>query len=132
MLLNKLMTPTIDLIRRQNLKTLSSESGGIGKLAERLGKDPSQVSQWINASLDSRTGRPRGIRSRTCRDIEAVLGKPEGWMDVDHSASPSLTETGWPFAEISQDRYAQLPDRVKGLIEGRVLAMIEDWEAGKK
>lgn len=121
---------TIDSIRRQNLKALSAESGGIGRLAERIGKDPSQVSQWINASPDSRTGRPRGIRSSTCRDIEQILGKPAGWMDTDHNAKKNPPGANWPFEAVTPDRYDQLPDRVKGLIEGRVLAMIEEWENG--
>lgn len=119
---------TIDSIRRQNLKTLSLESGGIGRLAERLSKDQSQVSQWINASPDSRTGKPRGIRSSTCRDIELRLGKPLGWLDVNHSQEPARSNVDWPFQAISPDRYTQLPDRIKGLIEGRVMAMVEDWE----
>lgn len=123
---------TIDYVRRSNLAALARESGSIRRFAEKIGKDPSQISQWINAAPDSRTGRPRGIRSTTCRDIERLIGKPEGWMDVDHVDKSSEHAATWPFMSIAPARYAQLPDRVKGLIEGRVAAMIEDWESEVK
>jgi len=34
----------------------------------------------------------------------------------------------WPFTDIDPSRWALLPERVKGKIEGRVLAQIEEWE----
>ncbi|MEQ4618325.1 MAG: hypothetical protein ABN482_09785 [Corticimicrobacter sp.] len=123
---------TIDSIRRTNLTALVLESGGISRLAEKIGKDPSQVSQWVNAAPDSRTKKPRGIRSTTCRDIERLLGKQEGWMDANHTDIPTPSLAGWPFLSITPERYAQLPDRLKGLIEGRVMAMIEEWLPDEK
>lgn len=74
----------IDELRRHNLSILADESGGVGKLAEILGKDSSQVSQWINGSKNSSTGKPRGMRSNTCREIEEKTRKPLGWLDADH------------------------------------------------
>lgn len=118
---------TIDDIRRTNLQSLVKQAGGVGRLAEQIGKDPSQLSQWLNASPDSKTGKPRGIRSATCRAIEHARGLPEGWLDAQHSAeAPSPT---WPFVSIDPRRYDLLPERVKGMIEGRVAAMIDEWEA---
>lgn len=118
---------TIDDIRRTNLQRLVKQAGGVGRLAEQIGKDPSQLSQWLNASPDSKTGKPRGIRSATCRAIEHARGLPEGWLDAQHSAeAPSPT---WPFVSIDPRRYDLLPERVKGMIEGRVAAMIDEWEA---
>jgi SOS-response transcriptional repressor LexA len=73
---------TIDEIRRENLALLIAQAGGAGKLAAKIGKSPSQISQWLNASLDSKTGKPRGMRPESCREIEAAFNKPKGWMDV--------------------------------------------------
>lgn len=122
----------IDDLRRRNLAQLATEAGGVGKLAERIGRDPSQVSQWLNASKDSRTGRPRGMRSQSCREIEAALGKPVGWLDSAHDDAGRTSVVPWPFSTIEPGRYEQLPERVKGLIEGRIAAMIDDWEAANK
>lgn len=74
---------TIDEIRRERLAILRKEAGGVGALAERLGKNFSQVSQWLNASLNSGTGRPRGMSDDVCREIEEKCDKPRGWMDAD-------------------------------------------------
>jgi SOS-response transcriptional repressor LexA len=79
----------VDEIRRENLAVLVTEAGGVTGLANKLGKDPAQVSQWLNASINSGTGKPRGIRSSTCRAIEEKCGKSVGWMEVDHSAPDS-------------------------------------------
>lgn len=37
-------------------------------------------------------------------------------------------DAAWPFQDVDPARWAVLPDRVKGKIEGRVLAQIEEWE----
>jgi DNA-binding transcriptional ArsR family regulator len=74
---------TIDEVRRQRLAMLRDECDGVGKLAERIGKSQSQVSQWLNASAHSETGKGRGMSDDICRDIENTLGKPRGWMDTD-------------------------------------------------
>jgi hypothetical protein len=81
---------TIDEIHRENLKLLASEAGGKSILAELLGKSASQVSQWLNGSLDSKTGKARGIRPSSCRMIELALGKPVGWMDMTHAEVETL------------------------------------------
>ncbi|HJV75375.1 MAG TPA: hypothetical protein VJ654_14205 [Noviherbaspirillum sp.] len=74
---------TIDEIRRERLALLKAEYGGVGKLAEQLEKSFSQVSQWINASTHSATGKTRGISDEQCRMIEEKCEKPRGWMDSD-------------------------------------------------
>lgn len=76
---------TIDLIYRENLQLLIKETGGVRNLAERIGKSYAQVSQWKNASKDSKTGRPRSMSADACREIEVICNKPTGWMDTDHS-----------------------------------------------
>jgi len=76
---------TIDETRRINLQTLIAEFGGVGALAERVGhKNNTQISQWRNASVDQKTGKPRVISSESARLLESVCNKPLGWMDNLH------------------------------------------------
>lgn len=72
-------------IRRENLSDLADEFHGVAKLADRLHKSPAQVSQWINASKDSKTKKPRGISDDMARHIEECCEKERGWMDNDHT-----------------------------------------------
>jgi hypothetical protein len=81
---------TIDQIYRDNLRLLAKEAGGQDGLAERIGKSPAQVSQWINASKDSKTKKPRVLSRQMARHIEAKFPKPEGWMDQPHEAEKPI------------------------------------------
>lgn len=78
---------SIDEIRTNNLRLLSDEQGGVGRLAHAIGREPSQVSQWLNRSPNHGTGKPRVISTRSCRVVEKELGKPDGWMDRDQVVS---------------------------------------------
>lgn len=70
----------IETIRLENLRILSNELGGQVRLAERLNKSPSQVSQWLTgAKLPS--GKSRAISSESAREIEKVLDLPNNWLD---------------------------------------------------
>lgn len=71
----------IDEIYRARLRLLIKEAGSQTKLAATIGKSPAQISQWLNASKDSRTGKPRSMDRNTARIIEAACKKPDGWMD---------------------------------------------------
>lgn len=74
----------IEDVRRRNLAALREQIGSVAELAERIGKSQSQVSQWLNASTHSSSGKPRTISSGSCREIEKAFKKPDGWMDVEH------------------------------------------------
>lgn len=50
-------------------------------LSKLIDKSPAQISQWVNASKDSKTGQPRAMDRGTARYIEQRLGLPDGWMD---------------------------------------------------
>lgn len=78
----------IEEIYRARLKMLVTETGSQTALATKLGKSPAQVSQWINASKDSKTGKPRSMDRTTAREIEKKCGKSDGWMDqpIDESS----------------------------------------------
>ena len=84
---------TIDEIRRINLAALAAEVGGPSALALLAGKSDSQISQWINGSANSGTGKPRGMRSSSCRELELVCKKPVGWMEVDHEVGKKDFDT---------------------------------------
>lgn len=74
---------TSDQVRRENLSSLRQEYEGVGNLAKQIGVAPSQLSQWLNGSTNSGTGKPRGISDEACRTIEAACQKEVGWMDAD-------------------------------------------------
>lgn len=76
---------SIDDIRRHNITLLERSFGTLKSLADVLERSESQVSQWKNGAANSGTGKPRGMRSDSARYIEQKTGKPEGWMDADHS-----------------------------------------------
>ncbi|WP_246610364.1 S24 family peptidase [Comamonas fluminis] len=71
----------IDVTRRENLGLLIKAAGSQAALSETIGKAPAQISQWLNASINSKTGKPRVMSNAIAREIESKTGKPEGWMD---------------------------------------------------
>lgn len=91
---------TIDEIRRANLITLVDKYGTVKQFSERIEKSEAQVSQWRNASLDSRTGRPRGISDDICRHIEEKCELQRGWMDNVHTERSA--------SEVSPDKLLSL------------------------
>lgn len=86
------MEQLLDAIRRENLRTVIDELGSAAKLARALGVSAAVVSQWVNASPDSKTKKPRGISHQSCRRIERAAAKPAGWMDEQHSPAGRAQE----------------------------------------
>lgn len=72
---------TVDEIRRENLAILIAEAGSQVALSQKTGKAPAQISQWLNASVKSESGKRRVMGNAMARQLEAALGKPVGWMD---------------------------------------------------
>ncbi|WP_395055217.1 S24 family peptidase [Polaromonas sp.] len=68
-------------IYRARLQLLIKEAGSQAKLSEKVGKSPAQISQWLNASKDSKTGKPRSMDRKTAAHFEQKCAKPEGWMN---------------------------------------------------
>lgn len=116
--------PPVDVIRRENLKRLASEYTSVANLAKVLGRSSSQVSQWINANKDSKTGKPRTISSASARMIETACGKPQGWMDHlpmppdNRSDMEAWVSTGDAFPPMSQPQREALHE----------LLLIVDWD----
>lgn len=79
----------IEETRRQNLARLVEEVGKQSTLAGMLDKSPAQLSQWLNRSPNSRSGRPRVISNDSAREIEQKLGKPHGWLDQPQRKTPA-------------------------------------------
>ena len=69
---------TIEETYRERLLMLSKEYGGQTGLSKRIDKSPVQISQWINGSADSKTGKARSMKSDTAREIEIALKLPRG------------------------------------------------------
>ena len=80
----------IDAIRRENLRLIENEMGGLTEAAKLVDMTPSQFGNLRDGAKDSKTGKPRGMRKETARRIEAGAGKPPGWLDVDHNPKPPL------------------------------------------
>lgn len=74
---------TIDQIRRENLALLVRDHKTQSQLADKLDKSSSQLSQWLNQSKNSGTGKPRKMSDEAAREIERKCNKPLGWMDQD-------------------------------------------------
>lgn len=83
----------IEQIYRARLQLLVDEAGSQRALSERIGKSPAQISQWINASIDSKTKQPRVMSRATAREIEKRFPKPEGWMDQPVDIGAILKES---------------------------------------
>lgn len=66
-------------IRRDNARRLAEEVGQPADLARRLGMSDSQMGQLIGRNP------VRNIGPRVARRMEEACGKPEGWLDVEHS-----------------------------------------------
>lgn len=97
---------TIDEIRRKNLELLIREHGSLTAFAAAIERSDSQVSQWVNASVNSGTGNPRGMRSDSCRRIETMTHKPKGWMDAPHDEDASFRAL--QVKQADQSTFAQL------------------------
>ncbi|AZV94470.1 hypothetical protein CBF45_12670 [Bordetella sp. J329] len=107
-------------IRLINLESLVAEAGTADALAERSGVSPVYVSQIRSRAIDRKTGKARNLGSAAARKLEKGMGKEEGWMDRDHSGSPTPTyPNGWPFERIQRSDFDRLSDSQK--------AAIEDW-----
>lgn len=102
-LLNTMGMKKIEDTYRARLALLVKECGTQKALSERIGKAPAQISQWINGSPDSKSGKPRTMDRQTAREIERLMGKQEGWMDQPIGPT-GLDEDGGQMA-----RTAHLP-----------------------
>ena len=84
-------------VRRENLDILAAELGTMEKVADLSGASSVYLSQIKKQAIDLKTGKPRQMGGVTARRLERGCGKPEGWMDADHSSESS---TAPPTAQV--------------------------------
>ncbi|MCA8430067.1 hypothetical protein [Burkholderia seminalis] len=109
----------IDEIRRDNLRIIEAEHGGPSAAAAALGMSHSQFTNLRDGAKDSKTGRPRGMRTATARKIDELAGKPAGWLDTDHShTTADVLSHGVPagWDKLSQAQRAQVESFIRWLI----------------
>ena len=75
------MLKTIEDVRLERLHLLRNKLGSVSVIFDQTGIYYAQVSQWINQSVDSKTGKPRTISSASARSIEVKLGIESDWFD---------------------------------------------------
>jgi hypothetical protein len=75
---------TISEIRHANLLNLIQEAGGVSRLAEKVDRSHSQISQLKNRSRHSKSGEPREMGDDIARHIEQKCALRTGWMDTEH------------------------------------------------
>jgi len=133
---------TVEEIRRLRLAALVSEVGTVVRVANTIKRGSAQVSQWLNASPDSRTGKPRTISNASARLIERAFDKPVGWLDhfsefppAPEQAAVVRIESGfqpyntWPFRRLDARRFFSLPQSEQDVIEGMIIGAVQSAEA---
>lgn len=88
------------------------------QVGDTFGINRASVSDWEN-------NKTRPDLDRLV-ELARVLGTTTDYLLTGRAAAAAVPE--WPFIDIEPSRWAVLPERVKGKIEGRVLAQIEEWE----
>lgn len=109
--------------RRQRLSMLVKKFGGsLAALNEALDLDRTDatLSQIRTSAPHSVSGKPRSMGETLARKIEQKLGLEHGWMDTPEGAD-------WPFAGVSQADYLALAAEQRGIVQGRLAGMIEDF-----
>jgi len=120
---------TIEEIYRERLAILIAEAGkSQAKLARALDKQPAQISQWLNASPDSKTGKPRVMSREIAREIEKKLGKPVGWMDQPVTAEDNPDWGSWGNADDVGG--ATVKDQAKPAASGETDIVIPQFDTG--
>lgn len=93
--------PTIAQIRHANLLLLIGDGhGAVKRFAQRIDRDPSQVSQLKSRSKHSKSGDPREMGDDMARHIENMLKLTPGWLDTPQG----VKTTGDSLPPESDDR----------------------------
>lgn len=107
---------TVEEVRQARLEQLIEEFGSLAELNRMRDKPArdSTLSQYRQASRNSKGGSPKGMGSDVARALERACGKEVGWMDTD----PAL----WPFTKIDHSKIAALLPAQREQIQFGVLA----------
>lgn len=119
----------IDVTRREKLGLLIKEAGSQAALSETIGKAPAQISQWLNASINSKTGKPRVMSNAVAREIESKTGKPEGWMDAP-APKEELSTPGGDNVEFTLPQGALRVPVISYVQAGVWTEIVENFQSG--
>lgn len=92
----------IHTIRLVNAKALAKDFSTKTAFAEKLGKEPTQVSRFMGKNPTKRIG------DLIAEQIETAFGKPKGWLDIDHTSN-YIDEQSWAIDEINQRKFKEVP-----------------------
>jgi transcriptional regulator with XRE-family HTH domain len=123
-LLSNMSMKDINTIRRENLLRLLKEAGTQERLAERCEVSHIYLNQIKNMRPDPTTGKIRNVGNQLARKLEKGMGKPQGWMDTDHSEKHSAAKSqngAWPFDTLSFEKIIKLTHDERVQLETAVL-----------
>ena len=113
---NAVMFKTIEEIRLERLLLLKSKLGSVTAVSDQSGMSYAQVSQWINQSVDSKTGKPRAISSTSARSIEVKLGLERGWFDQPvYSNDDKITNMFDTLTTMSEPELKKINDVISAI-----------------
>lgn len=79
---------TIPEIRLNNFELLIREAGNVSELARRCGYQKPTYLYQIRAQQRKENGKTMQIGRQLAAKLEQAMGKPSGWLDIDHAAVP--------------------------------------------
>jgi len=127
----------IDEIRRENLRLIEQERGGLAEAARIVNMSAAQFANLRDGAKDSKTGKPRGMRKETARRIEEAAGKPEGWLDQEQqpstlppSPAPSVNEN--EVVIVQYEVSGGMDTRGKLLLEAEPPGIIKSWKVDRE
>lgn len=85
------MNTELSEIRFINFERLIQEAGTVAELARKSGYDKAAYLYQVRARLLRPNGEPLKVGRRMAAKLEEGMGKPKGWMDVDHD-NPEAVE----------------------------------------
>lgn len=81
-------------VRRENMRALARNIGGISAMAAHLGKSQGQISHLIGASPI------KNIGDKIAAEVEQVFNKPHGWLDREHPEIHGMESTSEIYATV--------------------------------
>jgi SOS-response transcriptional repressor LexA len=92
----------IHTIRLANARSLAKDFPTKVAFAERLGKEPTQVSRFMGKNPTKRIG------DLIAEQIEMAFGQSKGWLDIDHTSN-NIDEQSWAINKINKQKPKDVP-----------------------
>jgi hypothetical protein len=115
-------------IRRAALERLvrSIGRGGIKRVADKIGKEPSYVSRMLYSSDKSGA---KNIGEDSCEAIELAF---PGWLSGSDVVKSKKVPPSWPFELVSQDKYDLLTHAEKCRVQVHMADEVEEILKGRQ